>query len=146
MCCPLSNMLTDDLIFIGLISHIILTSQCRCIVQILGLDRRGYWKHLIDMWMETVNKKMLKKMKVYNKTVISWILGQQHFWWTSKGSVALSLQLRATDPFSGQTKLLLSSNPVYNSILIFNNHSWTVSKLSKAAQKSILLNDPLHVG
>ena len=37
--------------------------------------------------------------------------------WPSNGTVALSLRLKAIDPFSGQTKLLLSQNPVSNSIL-----------------------------
>ena len=33
-------------------------------------------------------------------------------------NTVIDLRLRATDPFSGQTKLLLSSNPVYNCFVI----------------------------
>ena len=76
---PAIELLTDGLIFICSISHMILTSQCRSVVQILGLDGRGYWKHLMDMWVERVNKKILKKMKMYNKTVINRLLGLQQF-------------------------------------------------------------------
>ena len=36
------RLLTDGLIFIGSISHVILTSQCQGIIHILGLDGRGY--------------------------------------------------------------------------------------------------------
>ena len=39
---PATELLTGDLIFIGQISHVLLTSQCRGVVQILGLDGRGY--------------------------------------------------------------------------------------------------------
>ena len=39
---PAIQLLTDGLIFICLISHVKLTSQCRCVVQILGLDGQGY--------------------------------------------------------------------------------------------------------
>ena len=36
------KLLTDGLIFIGSISQVILTSQCRGVVQILGPDGQGY--------------------------------------------------------------------------------------------------------
>ena len=57
----------------------------------------------------------VEKMKVYNKTVI-YILASRTtavlFDPRTDRSVAHSQRLRATDPFEGQTKLLLSSNPV----------------------------------
>ena len=37
---PAIELLTDGLIFIGSLSHVILTSQCQNVVPILGLDRR----------------------------------------------------------------------------------------------------------
>ena len=36
------ELLTDGLIFIGSLSHVILTSQCQNVVPILGLDGLGY--------------------------------------------------------------------------------------------------------
>ena len=39
---PAIELLTDGLIFIGSLSHLILTSQCQNVVPILGLDGRGY--------------------------------------------------------------------------------------------------------
>ena len=39
---PAIELLTYGLISIGLMSHVKLTSQCRCVVQILGLDGQGY--------------------------------------------------------------------------------------------------------
>ena len=44
---PAIELLTDGLIFIGSLSHVILTSQCQNVVPILGLD--GYLKHLMDI-------------------------------------------------------------------------------------------------
>ena len=62
--------LTNGLIFIGLISQVKLMSQCRCVVQILGLDGQGYWKHLMDMWVERVHEQEnFEKKKVHNKTL-----------------------------------------------------------------------------
>ena len=46
-------------------------------LKILGLDGRRYWKHLMDIWVEGVNKKILQKMWVYNERVINSLLGQQ---------------------------------------------------------------------
>ena len=43
---PTIELLTDCLIFIGSLNHVILTSQCQNVVPILGLD--GYLKHLMD--------------------------------------------------------------------------------------------------
>ena len=40
------------------------------------------------------------------------------FVWPEDGSVVRNRRLRATDLFEGQTKLLLSSNPVYNCFVI----------------------------
>ena len=40
------------------------------------------------------------------------------FVWPSNGSVDRRRSLRATDPFEGQTKLLLFEKPVYNSFVI----------------------------
>ena len=76
------QLLTNDLIFIGSISHMILTSQCRGVVHILELDGRGYWKHFMDLlftqWKDWI-RKFWKKMKMYNKTVKDWLFQQQHF-------------------------------------------------------------------
>ena len=47
---PAIELLTDGLNFIGSLSHVILTSQCQNVVPILGLDERGYLKHLMDKW------------------------------------------------------------------------------------------------
>ena len=68
---PAIELLTDGLIFIGSLSHMILTSHCQNVVPILGLDGREYLKYLMNIceW----------KMMVYNKTVIDWLLGQQQF-------------------------------------------------------------------
>ena len=55
-------------------------------------------------------------MKVYNKTVIDWLLGQQQFCLTLEPICCP--QSVVTGPSSGQTKLLLSSNPVNNCILL----------------------------
>ena len=41
-----------------------------------------------------------------------------NFVWPENGSVARSHRLRATGPFEGQTKLLLSEKPVYNCFLL----------------------------
>ena len=40
------------------------------------------------------------------------------FLWPEDGSVARRRRLRATDPFEGQTKLLMSEKPVYNCFVI----------------------------
>ena len=50
-------------------------------------------------------------LQVLRKLWISFVLSED-------GSVVRSRWLRATDPFEGQTKLLLSSNPVYNCFVI----------------------------
>ena len=47
------------------IFHVILTSQCRGIVQILGRN----CEYIMNMWVERVNTKILNKIKVYHKTV-----------------------------------------------------------------------------
>ena len=47
------------------------------------------------------------------------------FVWPENGSVAQSRRLRATDPFEGQTNLLLSEEPVYNSF-IFSKFSFVL--------------------
>ena len=39
---PAIEMLTDCLIFIGSISHVILTSQCLDVIPILAFNGRGY--------------------------------------------------------------------------------------------------------
>ena len=57
---PAIELLTDGLIFISSIFHVIVTSQCRSIIQILG----RYCEHIMR-----VNTKILKKIKVYHKTV-----------------------------------------------------------------------------
>ena len=44
--------------------------------------------HLMDMWLERVNMKKLKKMKVYNETVIDCFFGQQKFCLNLKKSAA----------------------------------------------------------
>ena len=71
---PTIELLIDGLIFIGSISHLILTSQCQDVKPILRLDGRGYWN---------VSGKseynFFEKMKVYNKTVIDRLLGHQQF-------------------------------------------------------------------
>ena len=46
---PAIELLTDGLIFIGSISHMIMTSQRQDVVPILGLDGRGYSKHIMDI-------------------------------------------------------------------------------------------------
>ena len=46
---PAIELLTDGVIFIGSLNHVILTSQCQNVVPILGLDGRGYLKHLMDI-------------------------------------------------------------------------------------------------
>ena len=46
---PAIELLTNGLIFIGSLSQLILTSQCQNVDPILGLDRRGYLKHLMDI-------------------------------------------------------------------------------------------------
>ena len=61
------------------------------------------------------------------------------FVWPEYGSVALSRRLRATDPFEGQTKLLLSEEPVYNCFVIhlhfFLNIHFFHSHISKRCFK-----------
>ena len=46
---PAIELLTDGLIFIGSLSHVISTSQYQNLVPILGLDGLGYLKHLMDI-------------------------------------------------------------------------------------------------
>ena len=46
---PAIELLTDSLILIGSLSHVILTSQCQNVIPILRLDGRGYLKHLMDI-------------------------------------------------------------------------------------------------
>ena len=60
--------------------------------------------------METENKKIWKKMKVYSKTVIDWLLGQQQYCLTREQNCC-------------QTKLLLSSDPVNDCIILHSNHT-----------------------
>ena len=74
-------------------------------------------------------------MICFEYTVIGWVRGQQQFCLTrgriccpEDGSVARSRRLKATDPFEGQSKLLLSEKPVYNCFVIHyhffkNNYS-----------------------
>ena len=63
--CSLSNCWPRALFYIPSISHYIdITMVRRC------PDSRT----LMDMWVERVNKTILKKMKMYNKTVIDWLL------------------------------------------------------------------------
>lgn len=71
---PAIELLTDGLIFIGSICNVILTSQCQDVPPILGLDERGYWNNLIDIWVERVIV-FVEKMKVYNKTILDWVRG-----------------------------------------------------------------------
>ena len=71
---PAIELLTDGLIFIGSLSHLTLTSQC----QNLGLDGRGYLIKTSNGYIG-VEKVIFFKMKVYSKTVIDWLLGQQQF-------------------------------------------------------------------
>ena len=54
------------------------------------------------------------KPDIFGKKLYSFQLFEEtsNFVWPEIGSVALSLRLRATDPFSGQTKLLWSEKPV----------------------------------
>ena len=84
---PTIKLLTNGLIFIGPISHVILMSKCLGVVQILGLDGQGYWKH----WYvsEKSEKNFFEKMKVYSKAVIDWLLGQQQYCLTLKYICAL---------------------------------------------------------
>ena len=80
--------------------------------------RLGYWRHLMDNGVERVNKKIFLKKGCITKQLLTGFEDNSSFVWPSNGSVALSLQLRATDLLSGQTKLLLSSNPVNYCILL----------------------------
>ena len=50
--------------------------------------------------------------KLYNTHLLTRFKNNSSVVWSEDGSVAQSRRLRATDPFKGQTKLLLSSNPV----------------------------------
>ena len=101
------QLLTNDLIFIGSISHMILTSQCRGVVHIIELDGRGYWKHFMDplftQWKDWI-RKFWKKWRCITKQLKTDFL--------NNSTVTLSLRLQATDLSSGQIKLLLSLNPV----------------------------------
>lgn len=74
-------------------------------------------------------------MKVYNKSVADWFLGQQHFCLTLAQYVARSL--RAADSFSGRTKLLLSSNQANNcKLTILQLYLYIIFKNSDTDSKS----------
>ena len=76
-------------------------------------------------------------MKVYNKSVADWFLGQQHFCLTLEQYVACSLRLRAADSSSGQTKLLLSSNQANNcKLTILQLYLYIIFKNSDTDSKS----------
>ena len=94
-----------------LLSHVKLTSQCRCVVQILGLDGQGYWKHLLVMWVERVNEKTLKKMKEYNKTVIDWLLEPQQFGLTLERICCLPLAASGNRSVCGSNKTAVVLEP-----------------------------------
>ena len=46
---PAIDLLTDGLIFIGSLSHVIFMSQCQNLIPILRIDGQGYLKHLMDI-------------------------------------------------------------------------------------------------
>ena len=77
-------------------------------------------------------------------TVIDWVRGQQQFCLTR------SRRLRATDPFSGQTKLLLSEEPVYNCFVIHRhcdvNMTWLIEpmKIRPSVNSSIAGNRSMN--
>ena len=82
------------------------------------LSRKRMIKTLNGYLSGKIEWENFRSMKVYNKTVIDWLFGQQQFSLTSNEFVAPSLRLRAKVPFSIKTTLLLSSNPFNNCILL----------------------------
>ena len=76
---PTVELLTDGLIFIGSLSHLILMSQCQNVVLILRLYELVYLKHLMNIceWKKWII--FFFKMKVHNKSFIDWVRGQQQF-------------------------------------------------------------------
>ena len=65
---------------------------------------------------------MLSKRKMMSYNNIKLLTGfedNSSFVRPENGYVARSRRLRATDPFEGQTKLLLSKKPVYNYFVIY---------------------------
>ena len=113
---PAIELLTDYLIFIGLTSHVILTSAVIVYnIEVSSNDVVQILVCLINIKMaifqtsiEQVSGKSLlvsridnfEKMKVYNKSVIDWFLGQQQY--------CLTLER------------ICCSNPVNNCILLIN--------------------------
>ena len=82
----IARLRTVDRFSIGSISHLILTSQCQEVVPILGLDRQGYWKHLIDMWVERVN--FFFKWRCIQKQLWTGFSDNNNFVWPSNWFVA----------------------------------------------------------
>ena len=77
--------------------------------------------------MERVNKKILKKMKVYNKTVIDWLLGQQQFCLTDKGICCPQPAALGNRSFLGSNKIAVVLEPVKTVSDIF----WTSGDIPK---------------
>ena len=53
----------------------------------IDVDGRGYWKHLKDMWVERVNKKILKRWKCITKQLLTGSSDDSSFVRPSNGSV-----------------------------------------------------------
>ena len=98
---PAIELLTECLIFIGSTSQVILTSAKWAI---MPLSRSSdCWIDNIMSIFQTSNRiSRFRKIKVYNKSVIDWFLGQQQF------SMPLERiccpTTRATDPSVGSNK------------------------------------------
>ena len=91
-----------------------------------------------------------QKAIYYSKQLLTGFEDNSNFVWPENGSVARSRRLRATDPFEGQTKLLLSEKPVYNCfvihLLFFKIFLFTLSTLISSGyfQYSSVRSKPRH--
>ena len=86
-------------------------------------DSRTWRTRILKTSNEYVNvrviKKILKNWRCITNQLYTGFLDYSSFVLPSMGSVALSLWFRATYLFSGQTKLLFSTNPVDNCIILY---------------------------